>query len=315
MSFRDWLHNAAIGGCLIVGVLVWTPALAQQENRVGGDATGQNTENIQDKTSADTQSATTHFAPGNRVDDHTYAAICDSPKDGDHADLCQQWRMAEVAKVQLWLSVFGLVLLSGTLVFTAIAAVAARDAVKEAAQGTEAARQAVTFTRQAHVTEQRPWLAVRAVKMSQGVLSDDVISAFLWIRLINIGKSPAINVATHSLSYYRTTGAKEVIADFDPKLAEWGRHYPGKTLVPNDWIEMGFNVLLVKKGILATEAPVYKDKLILKIAVGATYKPILSDEIFRSARSYMVFINQVTEGSVADNLMDFHEMDGGSSFS
>lgn len=233
----------------------------------------------------------------------------------EEQDLKAQRQMAEWA---FWAVMAGLgsVAITGVgVILIALTLDETRKAVVVSAEGTKAAKQAVELTRKAHITEQRPWLAVRAVKMDRSILSQDVISAFIWIRFTNIGKTPALSVVPHSQTYLRTTGSNEIIADFGPRLAQIGHSHPGKSLVPGDWFEQGFNVLFVKKGVLASEAAVYKDKLILKIAVGAAYRSTLSDEMFRSARSYMVYINQVAEGNVPDNLLDFDELDGGSFFS
>jgi hypothetical protein len=83
---------------------------------------------------------TTHFAPGHEVDSATYHIICHSPKDREHADLCQQWRVAEASENQVVLTVLGFLALLGTLFFTGLAAVAAKQAVKEARLATAEAK-------------------------------------------------------------------------------------------------------------------------------------------------------------------------------
>jgi hypothetical protein len=105
------------------------PALAQQPNAAGNQGGGQQAADKDAAKPRASVSATTHFSPGNRVDSSTYRAICDSPKDRDHADLCMQWRVAESSETQVIFTVLGFLALIGTLIFTAIAAVATRNTV------------------------------------------------------------------------------------------------------------------------------------------------------------------------------------------
>jgi hypothetical protein len=106
------------------------PVSSQQPNAVGGQNGSQQTGTKDSPESSSRQPATTHFAPGYRVDRGTYRAICDSPKDREHADLCQQWRVAETAEVQLIWTVLGFGALLGTLAATFFTARAARQTVE-----------------------------------------------------------------------------------------------------------------------------------------------------------------------------------------
>ena len=129
MPCRDWLHNAAIGGCLIAALVVFGLPYEHQRERYGV------------KTAAAQEipkTATTYFAPGFDVDARTYKAICYQPKDREHADLCQQWRVAEAAETQALLNAVGLALLVGTLIFTGWTAVAATKAARAAQKSADA---------------------------------------------------------------------------------------------------------------------------------------------------------------------------------
>src|SRR5688572_17779036 len=132
------LQKLALGGCLILAAVSTAPILAQQQDGGGETNKAQEAINEDRQKPIVSKPVTTYFDLGLQVDRHTYAAICEQPKDREHADLCQQWRVAEAAEWQIALTILGLVLLFGTLAFTAIAANAARAAVIEASKGTKA---------------------------------------------------------------------------------------------------------------------------------------------------------------------------------
>lgn len=205
------MNNVAVRGCLIVCILICTSALAQQQNGVGSDAAASNTGDHQSPERTGAKSATTHFAPGNRVDPNTYRAICDSPKDKDHADLCQQWRVAEAAESQIWLTGVGLVLVFGTLVFTAIAARAARDAVKEGEKATAAALQAVGM--------ERAWItfggfSCGAIPVEKTMEPSKGIQGFGYIvTWKNTGRTPALRLTCYT--DYRIVFPPEMIPTFE----------------------------------------------------------------------------------------------------
>lgn len=305
MSYRDWLPNPPIGvGIIVIAALLALASANHYKNVRCGD--GPTPQQCQSAAQVATPVAAVQTPPPEQNPNRTEWR--------SERDLEAQFEMAHWAKVSAIAALIALVVTGIGIVFVYQTLNANRAAVLVATRGSAAAEEAIQVTRRAHVIEQRPWIAVRPVKMSNGILGKDFISACLWIRFTNIGKTPALNVATHWLNYQRIASSTEMIANFGPQLAQWGAIYPGKTLVPDDWFELGFSVSLTGKDILANEAPVYEDQLILKTSIGAAYRSVVSEELFRSARSYMVTIKQVTEGSVADNLLDFYELDGGSDF-
>lgn len=208
MLSRNWLH-CIVTGCLVACILANGVTLAQQQGSLGSNTATQKAEKEPSAKPSPSQSATTHFEPGIKVDEHTYAAICDQPKDRDHADLCQQWRMAEATRTQIWLTILGLALLAGTLVFTAIAARAARDAVREAEAGTKAARiaaeatiQANNITRQNFIESERPRLILSNFSIEKPLhFTDGKWSITVKYTAKNTGKSPAVGVMFWSKLY------------------------------------------------------------------------------------------------------------------
>lgn len=110
------------------------------------------------------------------------------------AELCQQVRMAEAAEdaadTAWWQFIAGLVGLAGlglTVVFTAIAARAARDAAKHADRGANIANQTLLAT-------QRPWVSCNVGIASSLVFKEREGRVTLQFMMKNFGSSPAINV-------------------------------------------------------------------------------------------------------------------------
>jgi hypothetical protein len=121
-----------------------------------------------------------HFVQGVSVDHHTYRAICAQPRDLLHAELCQQWRMAEAAEWQAIYTGVGLAGILLTLVFTGWAAVAASRAAKAA------------------VMDQRAWLTTNL--LLEGDLEfarDNSASVAIAIEITNVGKTPALSAYTN----------------------------------------------------------------------------------------------------------------------
>ena len=203
MSFRNWFLNAALGGCLAASVA--THSLAQSEDSKRG-----NNPNDESATVQKDEPATTHFAPGFRVDKSTYGAICDSPKDKDHADLCQQWRVAESTETALWLNGLSLLLLFGAFIAAVWAARAAsaaaaaadktvelsRAMVDEGAKATAAALDAAKEAKrqadlieESHAALQRPYVFVFGAEV---LVRDGSGDWFVKYTVANYGNIPAV---------------------------------------------------------------------------------------------------------------------------
>jgi hypothetical protein len=86
----------------------------------------------------------------------------------------------------------------GTLIFTAVAAGAARDAASEAGKMVSIAVGAKIQTRKMFVAEQRPWISIEVLDIASPLSFDKkgVVLRFK-IRIENTGRSPAENVRQH----------------------------------------------------------------------------------------------------------------------
>jgi hypothetical protein len=189
MSLRCWLHKYSRAGVAIPAILLLLLLSGQQEKQGGYNNASHAAEQPQDD-----KTATTHFAPGHRVDGETYRAICDQPKNKDHADLCQQWRVAEAAEWQLWISVGTLVLLIFTFAASAIAAGAAWHAAKDAKRTADAAIEGTDHVKRV----ERAYVKmshVSGAKSPDGQLIEGLIrsgtQAMVTILLRNSGNTPA----------------------------------------------------------------------------------------------------------------------------
>jgi hypothetical protein len=156
------------------------PTLARQQSGGSEGITTQESQSEQSEQPNAGRIFSTHFAPGFQVDRDTYRAVCEQPKDREHADLCQQWRVAEAAETQIFLSVLGLILLAFTLVFTAIAAVAAWRTVNTMRRTSE--RQL-----RAYVSFVGPAFQISKVG------DDEQIVISVEARMKNAGQTPAHN--------------------------------------------------------------------------------------------------------------------------
>jgi hypothetical protein len=182
---------------LFAFLLIVASILTQQENGICGRGIAQAAENKNSSESGAPETATTYFTPGHQIDADTYRTICNEPKNKDHADLCQQWRVAEAAETQVWLTGISLLLIIGTTVFTGIAAAAARSAAKEASVTARAARAANQLSRDFFAAEQRPWIQI-AVERGDDLRVDASGVYFRpKVRIISSGRVPAENVRQH----------------------------------------------------------------------------------------------------------------------
>ncbi len=148
------------------------------------------------------ESPVTHFAPGYPVDEETYRTVCHAPKDKDHADLCQQWRVAEYARIQSWINAAGLIFLIGTFVFTAIAAGAARRAAnftgKAAAHAEDAAgaaNESAKSDREANeLMRDHAELELRAYVLIDSITTVESAENTIRVKIRNYGQTPAYSV-------------------------------------------------------------------------------------------------------------------------
>lgn len=174
MPLSDRLHHVAVRGCLTAVLLCCLPPYD------GSERYGVQRAVAQEKKDAE-RSAASHFAPGFKVDPHTYRAICDQPKDREHADLCQQWRVAEAADTQALLNVLGLMLIAGTLFFTAWTARAASRAAQAAVESSQIARKA-----------QRPYFTPKDPELKNWARAIREFNEFqhfeTWMDIENVGE-------------------------------------------------------------------------------------------------------------------------------
>jgi hypothetical protein len=260
-------------------------------------------------------SPSTHFAAGYQVDRYTYRAVCDQPKDKDHADLCQQWRMAEAAESQFWLSVLGTLFLLGTLLFTGIAANAARKAARSAKDTADAAIRANELNRDNATVDQRPWLSIRDFKItylrtSPGDVNRSEIQ-WLWIggtyELVNTGKTPALRVAnSHIAAGDSLPGGDARIARMMAGLREITERGHGRAVAPKDALTEEFasriEFLLPPTGM--------RNTIGLSIAVGVTYAGTASNSILETAQSFIVSQRQAP-GVPTPAFLDFLDIQAG----
>jgi hypothetical protein len=188
MPRRKWLSHLAAVGLVVASLFAAGPALTQQterqDERAGARAEAQ-------KANSD-EPATTHFAEGFKVDTHTYRAICDQPKNKDHADLCQQWRTAEAAETQVNLSAANLALIIVTVIFTALAAISAGKAANAAHASAERATDTLRIMEETAERQLRAYVHVKALKIKNA--KSEEWSPTVQVQFQNFGATPAYAV-------------------------------------------------------------------------------------------------------------------------
>lgn len=132
------------------------------------------------------------------VSAETYRAICEKPEDRDHADLCQQWRMAQAAKQQLvwlerqfWLTLLEILGLLAALGFSAWASIAASRAVRVGEVSAKAARKAITVSMDTARRELRAYVFTETYRLEAPMKGKRPKAIF---KINNAGQTPARNV-------------------------------------------------------------------------------------------------------------------------
>lgn len=141
MSQSNWREHASLGVGIVIAVLLaflYALLVAGAKYPCIEYATSE-TKKAHAKQERPDGSGATEPAKENTAQPGVYEVDCQKPKDHNAADLCEQRRMAKaaeeagcIARVQLWLSGFGIVLVIGSLWLTGWAAVAASRAVQVA---------------------------------------------------------------------------------------------------------------------------------------------------------------------------------------
>jgi hypothetical protein len=115
--------------------------------------------------------------------------LWDSSKDKDHADLCQQWRVAEAGEAHLWVNVLGLVLLFGTFTAAIMAAKYAKHAAEAAASSARSDRKANKLARRHGERQLRAYSHLDKGMLN---LANDQFTVKIVVK--NFGQTPANKV-------------------------------------------------------------------------------------------------------------------------
>lgn len=206
MSLRDWLHNAAIRGCVTALLVLASPAFSQT---VSDDTVSQaRTDKAKDQPRPDQsplilesiQRAVERGATA--LESQTDQASAKKKEEREASDLDAQWVQAKWAKYVNWaawtqafFTFVGLVLILGTLKYTKDAAESARAMVVEGENATKAALEAAREAkRQADLAEksfqtiQRPYVYVYGVTE---IAPFDASKRLPYV-VANHGQTPAI---------------------------------------------------------------------------------------------------------------------------
>ena len=204
MSFRNWLHNAAVRGC-VAAILCATLSLSVFAQPLGDDTGGQSrADKAQDQPKTDNTPLILE-AIKNQIERvaRSLETNIDKPKsakeeDRAKRDLDAQEGMAHWAKWLFWaacasivLTIVALWLLYRTLGYTRTAATHTESAASAAREAARAAAEANIISRNLFVAEQRPWIQV-TVEFDRSLKFDPKEASMrIKVTVENTGKSPA----------------------------------------------------------------------------------------------------------------------------
>jgi hypothetical protein len=198
MSYCDWLHHTTIRGCLIASIFGFSLA-GECSAQPNGNAPNQDTQ-IQQATpdAAKPPQAPQQAVPvaeQQKTERAPYDPHCDSPKDREDSDLCEQRRMSKAAEEAAWwaafqskLGVAGFAAVLASLFFTGWAAHAAGRAAR-------AAEDSLKTSRESSEDQIRPY-----VHVSNAEFMWDSNGVKIVIECSNSGQTPASYFEVGALS-------------------------------------------------------------------------------------------------------------------
>ena len=284
MLSRNRLFNAAVGGCLVLGVVL--SALVGQigEGKAQGnpDAVNEDGQRME------------HDAPPKRhgvIHAVVYQPNCEWPGDHDAADYCQQKRMADAAADTLWwtralitLTILEIAALLAAVMYTASAAI-------QAIKGNKIARES-----------QRPWLSIEEVSAANDFVSREGnnIQIDVSIRLRNTGKTPAVNVRTAcEIAPVDTKNYNAALQAFS--LAPFvGEDFNKHVVFPDSLSDDGWRVTITKTYIDAAPHPYNSERkfILPQLMVCVRYQAPEDDKVHRTAMLFHIGIIYIDDDKI-----------------
>jgi Glycosyl transferase family group 2 len=282
MSHGNWLYVIAIGGCL---TFTLSSGVRHAQNNSATPA-----QQPQQQKQAPTPPPIVE--PQVAQPDY-YKTSCETPKDHDAADLCEQRRMAKAAEDAVWwaraqtiLGVLGFGVVIATLVFTAVA--------------TRAASRAAKAAEEAIIIENRPWIKFAVNINGNPTINGHGMTFSCQMKLTNVGNGPAkiIGVVTGELDFF----ADDLLAG----LKEWidehiqiARKHPNEqeTFFPNEtYINQQFPRMsrtLFDQHI----AVIPNHKMVNPVIIfGVFYKAAIGADIFYTVAAYNITMPDIERG-------------------
>jgi hypothetical protein len=185
------LHHIALGGGLIASLLSAVPALGQVQEPNADKATSQAVEQQGEPLALLPLNITVTIPPQDEKSPRPYQELCDKPQTNEEADICQQWRMANAAQEQIYwlgrqykLAQWEIVLLTGSIIVTLLAVIAAAIAARSAQQSVAVAQDTARRELRAYVSGRPNFI----------VSFSNAIPARAHYEISNGGSTPAYNL-------------------------------------------------------------------------------------------------------------------------
>jgi hypothetical protein len=179
MSVGYWRAYAAIVGltlgvCVISVASPWITSIVHRYANSIGERQGASEQKQQAQKSQSEDGTERPIAAGKQ-------SLCD--------DICAQRRMADAAERQIWLSLLGVVLVGGSLFFTAWASIAA-------GQAAAAAKESVALTQDTATRQLRAYVTLTGGGAELVNIRDQGFGLRVQITLRNSGQTPAYEFTT-----------------------------------------------------------------------------------------------------------------------
>lgn len=198
-------------------------------------------------------------------------------------DTFPQWAMAFFAAVAAGTSIWGILLLRGTLEQTRLA--------------TEAATESASVSREAYITDQRPWLIIEATAYGEPKVSDNLFVTDVQFTITNFGKTPATDVRWSAQAHeVNKSNPARIVEDVMASLAEdavVGDPFtqliaPGK----DEKFRPRATLSLAKTSITPVDRAI---RHMAYVSCGVSYRSILGDREFHSVGLYIFMMDQSEE--------------------
>ncbi|MEG3178163.1 hypothetical protein U1872_18125 [Sphingomonas sp. RB3P16] len=210
---------------------------------------------------------------------------CDKPRGKEESELCAEWKAALAGEEAALWAARGFYLSLASLALSGFGLVALLITIRQGRTGLRSARKANKISRQTHVAETRPWIAIENVEATVTLAEWDNMPAFrvgIKFKATNYGVSPAVKVFGHPefLRYDFFGKEQESVRALHVKLQS--DYEFGEVIYPNH------HSFIEREGYVTLEDSDERYGVILAVVVGVRYTMPSYKKWFYTGRMYLV---------------------------